>query len=136
MEDAAGELSEALLTGTERILFVDDEELLVKLGKKMLERLGYQVTTQTSPLVALDLFRNKPDAFDLVITDVTMPKMTGDELAKELLKIRPDIPVILCTGFSARMSDEKARELGIKAFIMKPTLIQEIARTIRKVLGE
>jgi two-component system cell cycle sensor histidine kinase/response regulator CckA len=136
MEDAAEKLSEALLTGTERILFVDDEERLVKIGKELLERLGYQVTTQTSPLAALDLFRNTPDAFDLVITDVTMPKMTGDELAKELLNIRPDIPVILCTGFSARMSEEKARDLGIKAFIMKPTLFQEIARTIREVLGE
>jgi len=125
---------EPILTGNERILFIDDEKALVDLGKQMLERLGYEATTRTSSLEALELFRNNPDQFDLVITDMTMPKMTGDKLAEELMKIRPDIPIIICTGFSERISEEKAKGIGIKAFVMKPFVMRDMANTVRKVL--
>jgi len=123
-----------LATGTEHILFVDDEEPLVELGYQMLESLGYKVTTRTSSLEALELFKHDPDRFDLIITDQTMPKLTGVNLAREVMKIRPDIPVILCTGFSATITPEKARTAGIREFVMKPLLIRQISKTIRKVL--
>ncbi|MBW2168987.1 MAG: response regulator, partial [Deltaproteobacteria bacterium] len=121
-------------TGHERVLFVDDEPALVEIGKQMLERLGYEVTTRTSSIEALELFKAKPDRFDLVITDMTMPHMTGERLARELMKIRPDIPIILCTGFSERISEEKAKGMGIKAFVMKPLVMRDLANTVRKVL--
>ncbi|MBW2115696.1 MAG: response regulator [Deltaproteobacteria bacterium] len=121
-------------TGQERVLFVDDELVLVEIGKQMLERLGYEVTTRTSSFEALELFRAKPDQFDLVITDMTMPQMTGDKLSRELMQIRPDIPVIICTGFSERISDEKAKGMGIKAFVMKPIVIRDLANTVRRIL--
>ncbi|MBW2303262.1 MAG: PAS domain S-box protein [Deltaproteobacteria bacterium] len=123
-----------LQTGTERILFVDDEEFQVDLGKQMLERLGYKVTVRTSSVEALKLFRSNPYDFDLVITDMTMPGMTGDVLARELIAERPDIPVILCTGFSTQITEEKALEMGIRAFVMKPIIMSEISHTIRRVL--
>jgi len=122
-------------TGTERILFVDDEQALVKMGKQLLEFLGYKVTTSTSSIEALELFKVQPDKFDLVITDLTMPNMTGDELAQKLMAIRPDIPVILCTGFSTKMTAEKTKKIGIRAFVLKPVIKQDIAETIRKVLS-
>jgi CheY-like chemotaxis protein len=100
----------------------------------MLERLGYEVTTRTSSIEALKLFRTKPDQFDLVITDMTMPHMTGDKLAQGLMQIRPDIPIILCTGFSERISEERAKGMGIKAFVMKPIVIRDIANTVRRIL--
>jgi PAS domain S-box-containing protein len=121
-------------TGTEHILFVDDEESLINMGKQLLVSLGYDVTTRISSIEALELFKTRPDAFDLVITDLTMPNMTGDELAKKLMAIRPDIPVILCTGFSTRITEENAKNMGIRAFIMKPLIRKDIAETIRKVL--
>ncbi len=121
-------------TGTERILFVDDEQALVKMGKQLLEFLGYKVTTSTSSIEALELFKVQPDKFDLVITDLTMPNMTGDELAQKLMAIRPDIPVILCTGFSTKMTAEKTKKMGIRAFVLKPVIKQDIAETIRTVL--
>ena len=99
--------------GIERILLVDDEEMIVTMGKHMLERLGYQVTSRTSYIEALEAFRNNPEKFDMVITDMTMPNMPGDKLAVELTKIRPDISILLCTGFSETMSEEKAASLGI-----------------------
>jgi len=123
-----------LPVGTERILFVDDEEFQVDLGEQMLKSLGYKVVTRTSSLEALELFRTKPNDFDLVITDITMPNMTGDKLAGELLRIRSDIPIILCTGFSAMIDEGKAKAMGIRAFIFKPILKREIAEAIRKVL--
>ncbi len=119
---------------TEHILFVDDEPALANLGKQILEQLGYDVTIRTSSIEALELFKGQPDRFDLVITDMTMPSMTGDEPARELIRVKPDIPVILCTGFSARIDDKKAMVMGIRAFVAKPVLTREIAVTIRSVL--
>jgi PAS domain S-box-containing protein len=127
---------EQLPTGTERILFVDDEAPIAKMVSQILDRLGYSVTTRTSSLEALELFRSKPNDFDLVITDTTMPNMTGDKLAIELMKIRPDIPVILCTGYSKKISDETASAIGIKAFFYKPLVKADMAKIIRKVLDE
>ena len=121
-------------TGTEHILFVDDEESLIDMGKQLLVSLGYDVTTRINSIEAFELFKTRPDAFDLVITDLTMPNMTGDELAKKLMAIRPDIPVILCTGFSTRITEEKSKNMGIRAFILKPLIRKDIAGTIRKVL--
>ena len=100
----------------------------------MLERLGYEVVTKRNSVQALELFRAEPDRFDLVITDMTMPDMTGDKLAQELMKIRPQIPIILCTGHSILVSEEKAKEIGIKAFVMKPLVMRNLAETVRKVL--
>lgn len=122
------------LLGTERILFVDDEYLQVDLGKIMFERLGYEVVTETNSLKALELFRKNPDGFDLVIADMIMPNLPGDKLAKELIAIRPDIPIIICTGYSEQLEAEKAESSGIKVTVMKPLLIQEMAKTVREVL--
>ncbi len=127
---------EILPVGTEHILFVDDELPIARIGSQILELLGYAVTTRTSSVEALALFRSKPKEFDLVITDMTMPNMTGDNLATELIKIRFDIPVILCTGFSKRISDKTASKIGIKAFAYKPIVKSELAKTVRKVLDE
>jgi len=128
------EVSTQIPTGSERILFVDDEEDLVDMGQQMLERLGYKVTAKTSGIEVLEIFRAHPDDFDVVITDQTMPNMTGAELAEELMRIRPDIPIILCTGFSEVISEEKAQSKGIRGFLMKPITTQEMAGTIRRVL--
>jgi len=122
--------------GTERILFVDDEVPIAKMGGLLLESLGYTASIRTSSIEALELFRTKPNDFDLVITDMTMPNMTGDRLAIELMKIRPDIPVILCTGYNKKISDESASEMGIKAFVYKPIVKADLAKTVRKVLDE
>ena len=118
----------------ERILFVDDEEVLVRMGARLLKTLGYEVTATTSSLEALKLFHENPHTFDLVITDQTMPQMTGDQLAKEIMEIRQGMPVILCTGFSELISEEGAKELGIKEFLMKPVRMNDLARIIRRVL--
>jgi PAS domain S-box-containing protein len=123
-----------LLHGSETILFVDDEKAIVKLNKARLVRLGYQVVGTADPHEAIEMFRYKSNQFDLVITDMTMPNMMGDELAAEMMKIRPDIPIILCTGFSGRISEEQAFEKGIRAFVMKPLEIDELAETVRAVL--
>jgi PAS domain S-box-containing protein len=125
----------SLPKGTERILFVDDEPVLGKMGKQLLESLGYKVEIRTNSIEALELFRKQPDRFDLVVTDMTMPDITGENLAVELMNIRPDIPVILCTGFSKNIDEKKAMALGIRAFISKPVLKHEIAETIRSVLN-
>ena len=125
-----------LPTGNERILFIDDEDALMDLGKQLLENLGYEVVARTSSVEALELFRTKPDQFDLVITDMTMPNMTGDRLAKELMKINADIPIILCTGHSNGISEHKAKEMGIRAFVMKPVAMRNLSIIVRKVLDE
>ncbi len=120
--------------GDEHILLVDDEEQILKMGKQMLERLGYRVTSQTSSLEALKAFRSSSDRFDLVITDMTMPNMTGERLAFELKNIRKKIPVILCTGFSEKMSKGKADAMGIDGFLMKPIVKSELSQKIRTIL--
>jgi PAS domain S-box-containing protein len=119
-----------------RILFVDDETELVDMVKQLLEHKGYQVESKTSAAEALEVFRARPDEFDLVITDMTMPHMTGEKFAIELMAIRPDIPIILCTGYNEMISAEKAKALGIKEFVMKPIIMREMARTIQKVLDK
>ena len=126
----------SLPRGRERILFVDDEEGLVDIGKQILEHLGYRVDARMSSREAFEVFQNESDHFDLVITDMTMPKMTGKELAQRLIRIRPDIPIILCTGFSESISEEEARAMGIRAFIFKPMVIHELAVTVRRVLDQ
>ena len=128
-----------LATGRERILFVDDEKALAEAGRQMLERLGYQVVGITSPIEALETFKAQPDFFDLVITDQTMPQMTGLDLARSLTLIRPGIPIILCTGFShmlAEIPPEKTAAMGIREIVMKPVIMRAIAETARKVLDE
>ena len=135
----SGELLEpdpaaAIPTGNERILLVDDEEALAKALKKMVENLGYRVTVATDSREALSLFRNQPEAFDLVITDYTMPKLNGTELARQILEIRPKVPIILSTGFSERIKEEGATAVGISALIMKPVSLRGIAELIRKVI--
>jgi len=126
--------SKDLPTGQERVLFVDDEGAMVKLNQQRLERLGYKVTPQTDSSEALKLFLSDPNQFDLVITDMTMPRMTGDKLTQEILKIRSDMPIILCTGYSERMSSERAQELGIRKYIEKPIEMETLARSVREVL--
>jgi PAS domain S-box-containing protein len=128
------EINKELPTGRERILFIDDEESLVKMGRQRLARLGYKVESTTSPSEALDLFRSKADQFDLVITDMTMPQMTGDKLVQAILDIRPDIPIILCTGFSEKIDEKKAKEIGAADYIEKPHDKRDFALAVRRVL--
>jgi PAS domain S-box-containing protein len=123
-----------LRRGNEHILLVDDEEAIVQMEKSMLESLGYHVTKTTSSSELLDIFTTRPDDFDLVITDMAMPHMNGSDLARKLLAIRPDIPIILCSGFSENMNKEKARSFGLKSFLMKPVTVEELSQTIRRVL--
>ncbi len=125
---------ETLPTGTERILFVDDEALLVQSNSSMLETLGYQVTAMKSSLDALAVFRGDPSRFDIVISDQTMPNLTGFELAREILRLRPDMPVILSTGYSDQVTPEKAQEVGIRAVVMKPVRRRDLAQKVRNVL--
>jgi CheY-like chemotaxis protein len=128
-------LAEPLLPmGTERILFVDDEDALRTLARETLVRLGYDVTVSMSSLDALATFRATPLGFDLVITDQTMPAMTGEVLVQELRQIRPDIPIILCTGYSPLVGAERAAVLGIDAFLLKPVTPETLTHTIRQVL--
>lgn len=122
--------------GSEKILFIDDEKLLVELGRRMLDKMGYDVVTSQSSKDALKIFKKRYHEFDLVITDQTMPDMTGDNLSKELLKIRPDIPIILCTGYSSIITEDEAKKIGIKAFALKPLIHQDLGELVRKVLDE
>lgn len=128
-------INEIFPGGKERILFIDDDESIAYVGRFRLERLGYQVETKTNPLEALALFRDNPDQFDLVITDMTMPHMTGDLLVMEILKIRPDLPIIMCTGFSERIDEEKAKKIGVRQYIEKPLNRSDLANVVRKALG-
>jgi CheY-like chemotaxis protein len=121
-------------TGAERILFIDDEPELVALGREMLEHLGYRVVTKNNGIDALKEFSEKPNHFDVVVTDMTMPKMTGERLALELINIRPEIPIILCTGFNEQINEQKATAIGIKAFLMKPLTLNHLAETVRAVM--
>jgi PAS domain S-box-containing protein len=123
-----------LPTGGDSILFIDDEEMLVNMTREMLKKLGYQVVAQTSSLEALRLFQAQPEKFDLVITDQTMPHMTGMQLAQEFRHLRPDIPIILCTGYSEKVSAGNIKAAGINDLLMKPIVMRNLAETIRKVL--
>ena len=128
------EIPRPLPMGYERILFVDDEQPLVEIGKQMLERLGYKVDTRTSSVEALNLFTADPDRFDLVITDIVMPNMTGDRLADKIIGIRPDMPIVLCTGYSEKFTRKHASEMGIQNFLMKPLVMRDLADTVRQAL--
>jgi PAS domain S-box-containing protein len=137
IEDAQAETRIDLMPprgGAERILFVDDEVQLAALGQRMLTQLGYHVVAKASSLDAIDLFRSEPNAFDLVITDFTMPHKTGVELSREMLHIRSDIPIVLCTGYSEMVDERTAKEAGIKALAMKPLDSRSLAGLIREVL--
>ncbi|WP_319792480.1 PAS domain-containing hybrid sensor histidine kinase/response regulator [Desulfatibacillum aliphaticivorans] len=123
-------------SGNERILIVDDEPSIANLAERILERLGYQTILKLNGIEAIEAFKSNPDSFDLVISDVAMPKMTGDELARELISIRPDIPIILCTGFSERIDADKAAALGVKGLLMKPIISLEMAEMVRNVLDD
>ncbi len=127
--------SNQVVGGNERILLVDDEVLVIQMGRQMLERLGYEVTSRTSSLEAFELFEKAPYKFDLVITDMTMPELTGDRLAKMITDIRPEIPIILCTGYSNRLNRATIADAGIQAILYKPLVKTELANTIRNVLA-
>ncbi len=125
---------EELMKGNEHILFVDDEKIIVEVVQTFLENLGYKVTAEINSTHCLETFTGNPDNFELVITDMAMPDLTGKDLAVKILAIRPDIPIILCTGYSDIIDESKAREIGIKAFIMKPFIMHEMANTIYNIL--
>jgi PAS domain S-box-containing protein len=125
---------EPIPSGTETVLFVDDEGRLVEVMGQVLSALGYRVTSVRESRKALNLFRESPERFDLVITDMTMPDMTGAELAREILRLRPDTPIILCTGYSELIGEEEALKMGIRRFLMKPLFMGDVAREIRAVL--
>jgi two-component system, cell cycle sensor histidine kinase and response regulator CckA len=134
--EAKSEPLEEISQGSELVLLVDDEDILMEMGRDILQSLGYQVTATTDSRKALEIFRSGHNQFDLVITDMTMPGMTGADLSKEILKLRSDIPIVLCTGFSELINEEKAKGLGIREFLMKPLNIRDLAEVIRKVLGK
>ena len=125
---------EALPAGAERIMLVEDETILAELGKEVLESLGYQVVSKTNSLEALETFRADTHGFDLVITDMTMPDLRGDELAREITALRPGMPIVLCTGCSEHIDETQARQMGIRELVMKPYMVAHLAKTIRKAL--
>lgn len=133
---ATADTADAIPRGQGRILFVDDETALAHVGETMLTTLGYDVVSYTDSAAALVAFRAAPERFDLVITDQTMLHLTGADLARALRELRPDIPIILCTGFSHTMSAEQAKQLGLDAFCMKPLRLREVALTIQHVLTQ
>jgi len=132
MEESQKE--EPLPTGGERILFIDDESALAEMAENMIGMLGYKVTATTSSIEALKLFQENPGMYDLIITDMTMPGMTGDKLAQKIMEIRSDMPIILCTGYSEHVSETMSKEIGIRELVMKPFEMKKLARTIRQVL--
>ena len=117
-----------------RILVVDDEDSIVQMEKQMLESLGYQISVCTSSPEALKTFQNQPEDFALIVTDMTMPDMTGAELVQKVLTIRPNIPIILCSGFSELINEEKAKRMGIRKYLMKPVLKRDLATAVREIL--
>ncbi|MCG8619132.1 MAG: PAS domain S-box protein [Desulfobacterales bacterium] len=137
-----GTVSKEILTagpalgGGEHILYVDDEPALVQLGERHLKSLGYHTVSTTDPHTALNKFKENPDRFDLVITDMAMPKMPGDRLIEQILAIRPDMPTIICTGYSSRVSETEAEQIGAQAFLMKPLEKSKLAEQIRAVLDK
>ncbi|XCN73658.1 MAG: MASE3 domain-containing protein [Candidatus Electrothrix aestuarii] len=135
-ETALPQEKASLPRGDERILVVDDDRDIVLMNQRILEMLGYQVRAWTESLEAFADFQQDPDAVDLVITDMTMPKMTGDELTRRLLALRPELPVLICTGFSELIDEDKARKLGARALLMKPLTKKELAWAVRQVLDQ
>jgi signal transduction histidine kinase len=135
-EEPEEEEFQILPLGKEKILMVDDEEELLKSHRQILEQLNYSVVTCSCSIAALEIFRETPDDFDLIITDMSMPEMTGTQLTEEVFKIRPDIHIILCTGFSEFIDAKQAKTIGIKEFLMKPVDRQTLANIIRKVLDK
>ncbi len=127
-------MPENLPTGNEHILLIDDEQTLVDMGREMLEHLGYTVETRTGSVDALALFCSNPARFDLVITDLTMPNKTGDKLAEELIQLRPDIPIVICTGYCEEMMEERFKAVGIRSLVMKPILLSKMALAVRETL--
>ena len=123
-------------SGNEHILFVDDEESIVKLGVRALKNCGYRVNGINNSTEALELFKSNPDEFDLVITDMAMPNLIGSELSKRILEIRPDIPIIICSGYSEKLEREKAQDLNVSAFIDKPLTVDDLVRITRDVLDK
>ena len=140
LEDAKNSKTAAITrkypTGHERILLVDDEEPIVRMEQMMLERLGYQITTRMSSPDALAAFKANPNNFDLVISDRGMPNMTGEQLARALISIRPEISIIICTGFSDVNDERQAKSIGIKGFLKKPVATVDLAEMVRKVLND
>jgi len=133
-QDVDAEEEQGLPTGTESILFVDDEECIAETGEELLKFLGYRVACFSEPVQALEAFKATPDEYDLVISDQTMPKMTGIEMAAEMLKVRPDLPIILCSGYTTRDSEAEALAVGIREFCLKPMDMEKLARAVRRVL--
>jgi CheY-like chemotaxis protein len=136
MERGELEMPAELVFREGRILFVDDEKPLTDIGREILESCGFEVVTRTSSIEALEAFKFKARDFDLIITDQTMPNMTGMEFAREVLKIRPDIPIILCTGFSDAVSYDRLRDIGIGDLIMKPILKNDLVASISRLLAK
>jgi PAS domain S-box-containing protein len=133
--DVAQSADKQLLSmGTEHILFVDDEKILLDMGKEMMERMGYRVTSFSRSVEALAAFQKDPDSFDLMLSDQTMPELSGVNLAKQVLRIRPELPIILCTGYSAVVSEETAHDIGIKAYVHKPLLKRQLSQLLRELL--
>ena len=124
------------LHGNSKILFVDDEKEIAAITREVLESLGYRVHVETNPAEALKVFEERPDEFGLVITDMTMPRMTGEVLARKLIRIRSDIPIIICTGYGEVIGKGRAREMGVREILMKPASIGKVAEAIRRVLDE
>ncbi len=125
---------EALPSGSERILFVDDEEMITFLARTLLEGLGYKVTAHTDSHNALATFRDEPGVFDLIVTDQTMPGLTGVDLAAEIRKLRDDIPIVLCSGYSPDMTLRKMRQVGISEYVMKPIDRTILAHAVRRAM--
>jgi PAS domain S-box-containing protein len=136
MNVAPEKQQQPLPTGTEHILLVDDEAPIVHMEKQILERLGYRITSFSSSVDALSAFKTDPSQFDLVVTDMNMPNVNGMQLAKKLIAVRPEIPVIVCTGFSERINNENAAAMGIKGLLMKPLVMKDLAEKIREVLDD
>jgi signal transduction histidine kinase/ActR/RegA family two-component response regulator len=132
----SGRETEILQGGTEKILLVDDEAPILRFQKQMLERLGYKVSERSSSVDALEAFKADIDSFDLVVTDMSMPNMSGEQLAGKILAIRPDLPVIICSGFIEKMIDDLARTMGMKGFLMKPVVKSVMAKEVRRILDE
>nr|WP_269746575.1 response regulator [Desulfogranum mediterraneum] len=130
------EEKEAIPTGRERLLLVDDEQHILDIYTQVLEGLGYRVLAVSNGAEGLEAFKASPESFDAIITDQTMPRLTGAELASAVLEIRPEIPILLCTGYSSALSEEKAFELGIRTYLQKPVQRAELATAVRQALDQ